>query len=470
MSINTFSAIQTGNSQTFEGVTVTPCRDTETHFLAVTGSIDFEGDKQEGFIKAPYTAHNAEVLRSLFPWTRPSEVLRRKCSFGCGDRLGYVTRFHAPLFKRFDAFPVFAQQSVRELTLTNRTFQNVIDDATFQVFETSFTNGYGADGDHLKSFDRIKEAVEAGVTMLTLDLSDELKPEFAAKEGAELENAYLSLPTDLRTRLEETYLDKTFSNGISFDRTELARCAVIYSSALDFASEVFSMLPEGVDLEISIDETTAPTLPAHHYFVAGELIFRGVRFESVAPRFIGEFQKGVDYIGDLSEFRRQFALHAAIAEDFGTYKISVHSGSDKFAVFPIVGELTKGRFHVKTAGTSYLEALKAIAVSNPELFRAIYAKSFAALPAALKLYHITADFSVLPKPCDVADSDLVHLLDADNIPGRQILHITYGAMLGEDMTIRSGIYKTLFNHENILNDFIDAHFTKHLTLLGVPLK
>ncbi len=317
---------------------------------------------------APKTEHNAEMLRKYFPWTAPVPVLRRKCSFGCGDRLGVATGAHARVFRNYDAAPVFAQQSIRELNLTERSYRKVIDDASFQVFQAGYHKGFGADGDHLKSFEHIRMALKAGVTMLTLDLSDELHPEFAAAAGADLDEAYGKVDPDLRERCEKTYLKpvRLTSGILDFSKTELMRCVLIYSQAMDFAEKVGDLLLElgggQVDLEVSIDETTAPTLPEHHYFVASELLYRKVKFESLAPRFVGEFQKGIDYIGDLQEFEKQFKQHVDIAETFGSYKLSVHSGSDKFSVFPIIGRLTRGKFHLKTAGTSWLEAAHAIAL------------------------------------------------------------------------------------------------------------
>ena len=83
------------------------------------------------------------------------------------------------------------------------------------------------------------------------------------------------------------------------------------------------------------------TSPENHLFFVILLGQRGVRIESLAPRFVGEFQKAIDYRGDLAEFRRQFYQHAMIAKDHGNYKISIHSGSDKFSVFPSMGELAR---------------------------------------------------------------------------------------------------------------------------------
>ncbi|MBQ9335751.1 MAG: hypothetical protein IJS14_00445 [Lentisphaeria bacterium] len=466
-------------------LTAMMARDSQTRFLLLTAKENagdfaaFEGETVSGngifAKKAPLTEKNAAVLRKVFPWTAPVPVLNKKCSFGCGDRLGLATSAHAQLFKKYNAFPVFAQQSIRELVLTKRTYRSVIDDATFQVFMAGYTGGYGADGDHLKSFEHIDMALETGVTMLTLDLSDELHPAFAETSGAELEKAYAAAPAELRAECEKRYLAgpiRLTASTLNFTKEELMRCVLIYSDAMDFAAKVSERLRQHgagkVDLEISIDETSAPTLPEHHYFVASELKRRGVVFASLAPRFIGEFQKGIDYIGDIKEFRKQFGQHVEIADFFGTYKVSVHSGSDKFSTFPIIGELTKGHFHLKTAGTSWLEAVEAIAYADPKLFREIYNKAFDALPAALKLYHITADFSVLPKENTLTDAQLPDLLKC--VPGRQLLHITYGAMVGDDPQMHDKIYRALFVHEEEYQKQLDEHFRKHIELLGIPAK
>ena len=426
---------------------------------------------------APRTQHNAAALRKYFPWTAPVPVLRKKCSIGCGDRLGNATPFHAQLFKKWNAAPVFAQQSVRELTLTGRTFRQVIDDASFGVFQAGYKDGFGADGDHLKRFEHIQDALDAGVTMLTLDLSDELHPEYGSADlhEEEIEKAYGRLPGALRARLEKMYLATPVQlkhSNLCFSRLELMRCALIYTQAMDFAAKVGEMLTkhgaDKIDLEVSIDETTTPTLPEHHYFVASELIYRGVRFESLAPRFAGEFQKGIDYIGDPAEFERQLKQHVEIADTFGSYKISVHSGSDKFSVFPAIGCITGGHFHLKTAGTSWLEACHAIALTNPALFRKMVERAFETLPEACKYYHVTADFDSLPDPEDVPDKELKSFLEC--VPGRQLLHITYGFMLGSGAELRTPIYHALNTAVSVYGECLREHFEKHFSLLDIPLR
>ena len=126
-----------------------------------------------------------------------------------------------------------------------------------------------------------------------------------------------------------------------------------------------------IDMELSVDETDTPTSPEEHYFIANELRRLGVRLVSLAPRYVGRFEKGVDYIGDLDRFAATFTQHAAIARTLGPYKLGLHSGSDKFAIYPIVADIANGLFHLKTAGTSYLEALRTVARFEPALFREI---------------------------------------------------------------------------------------------------
>ncbi len=463
-----------------DGVVLCSAHDDVSRFLLLSGNEEspvfkaFDGQCTGNVKKAPYTHDNAEALRKYFPWTKPVPVLRNYCSFGCGDRIGFATSAHAALFREYNVSPVFAQQSVRELTLTHRTFESVIDDASFEVFQTDYENGFGADGDHLKSFEHIGEALKAGVTMLTLDLSEQLQPQYAEADEATVTVAYADLPASLRERIERDYNDVP-ALGLHFSPLERMRCALIYTKAMDFTAEVRKFLVEHngaeTDLEISIDETTAPTIPEHHFFVASELKYRNVPFVSLAPRFIGEFQKGIDYIGNITLFERQFAVHARIADYFKTYKLSIHSGSDKFSAFPAIGRLTKGHFHLKTAGTSWLEAAKAIAVLEPALFRKMIKYAFATLADARKLYHVTADFDSLPDPDTIADSKLVDWLAPDCVPGRQLIHITYGSMLGgNDPELTLAIRSALLKNADGYAECIRAHFTKHLTLLGITKK
>src|SRR5690606_3853064 len=103
------------------------------------------------------------------------------------------------------------------------------------------------------------------------------------------------------------------------------------------------------------------------------------------------FVMGVDYIGNLDALHADLAGHAAIARVFGPYNLSLHSGSDKFSVYPLAMDVTSGMVHLKTAGTSMLTAQQAIAMSDPALFRQLYALAFERFAIDRASYHIAAE-------------------------------------------------------------------------------
>ncbi|MBE6398959.1 MAG: hypothetical protein E7041_02325 [Lentisphaerae bacterium] len=461
------------------------CRDDEKRFLLVVAKCakcmpaGFEGDTvalSDGSVAlcGALSAANAAALRQHFPWCAPQSLRNVRTTVGCGDRLGLATTGHILAAKKVQISPVLAQQSMRELTMTNRTFRGVVDDACFLVFAADYRDGYGADGDHLKTIKDIDTALAAGMPMITLDLSDVMNAAAGDWDAAKIDAAFVELPGDLQKLVIAEYADKDFVLGddvaVKIDALTAKRCAVMYTSALDFAKEVHEHLKaargEEFDLEISIDETSSPTLPSHHLFIVRELRRRSVEFSSLAPRFIGEFQKAIDYIGDLAEFDRQFKVHALIAKNYGNYKISVHSGSDKFAVYPTVGRETRHYLHLKTAGTSWLVAVTVIAKRDPQLYREMHQCALDNVKDMLKLYHITADFNKIPALDTLKDEELAALMDMPE--ARQLLHICYGPILTGNL--RERFFKAMHKFEADYDAAIEAHFDKHLTLLGVPAK
>jgi tagaturonate epimerase len=308
--------------------------------------------------------------------------------------------------------------------------------------------------------------------MITLDLTEVMAAAPAEWTADHVDAGFDALDASLREHVRASYEGRQFElpgSRIAFPAVDARRCALMYGRALDFAAEVDRHLRQrrgaAYDLEVSIDETTTPTLPSHHLFIASELQRRGVAVTSIAPRFVGEFQKGIDYIGDLDEFEAQFSVHCAIARARGNYKISIHSGSDKFSAYPAIGRHTGMRLHLKTAGTSWLQAVRVIARANPTLFRRMLARAIAWFPEASKLYHVTADPSAIPAADRLPDGELENLLDA---PGsRQVLHITYGGLL-DDPAIRAGFFSTLNAFEEDHYTSVEEHIEKHVSLLGVP--
>lgn len=419
-------------------------------------------------VKAPLTHENALRLREAYPFTAPVPMLRHARTMGVGDRLGIATPGHIRVFEKYDALPVFAQQSIRELNLTGRTYEDVLDCASFAVFREGFMRGFGADGDHLKTAEEVQYALSCGYTMITLDCSEHIRNDIGAMTDEQVRSAYQPDP-----QLEEEYINQCLileeGLALTFDEISFKRMVLIYGQAISFASEMYRTLikEKPVDFEISIDETETPTTPLQHFFVANELLKRGVDFATMAPRFCGEFQKGVDYIGDLAQFRREFLEHAMIARHF-KYKISVHSGSDKFLVFPTVGEMTEGRFHVKTAGTNWLEAMRLVAMKDAVLYREIHKYALTAFPEACKYYHVSANPSNIPDVDQLADTELPGLFEQND--ARQLIHITYGLILNEKdargaYRFRDRLYRLWRENDEAYAELLERHIGKHLEAL-----
>ncbi|HWR24336.1 MAG TPA: tagaturonate epimerase family protein [Feifaniaceae bacterium] len=443
-------------------------------FLFVTGAqAGFTGTRKQAngteVLIAPLTHENADALRKAFPFTAPVRVLQSERTVGVGDRLGIATPGHIRVFSEYDALPVFAQQSIRELTLTRRTFEHVLDCATFAVFKEDFRLGFGADGDHLKTPEEVQYALGCGYTMITLDCSEYIRNDIEPMP----DEAVLALG-DRYAALQQKYegMEVTIEGEtLRFSGMELLRMLHIYGAAIDFAVKIYEdyMKDANADFEISIDETQTPTTPLQHYFVANELYGRGVRPATIAPRFCGEFQKGIDYIGDIGQFRAEFRAHAAIARRFG-YKISVHSGSDKFSVFPTVGELTRGRFHVKTAGTNWLEAMRIVALRDPALYREVHAFALEKFQEARAYYHVTTDLAKIPPLDTLKDAELSELFDRNE--ARQLIHITYGLILGAKNAdgserFKERLYALWREHAQGYAELLNAHIGRHLKELGV---
>jgi hypothetical protein len=306
--------------------------------------------------------------------------------------------------------------------------------------------------------------------MITLDCSDHIKG------GVTDENAP-ALPEG--SPFIEKYLNKTFDIGekttITFSENELKKNVAVYGEAINFAVEMWNkFLKKGkfkgkADFEISIDETATPTTPEQHFFVANELIDRGVEFATMAPRFCGEFQKGIDYIGDLAQFDKEVKIHAIIARHF-KYKLSIHSGSDKFSVFPAIGKAAKQNFHVKTAGTNWLEAMRVVAQADPALYREVHKYALSVFGEATQYYHVTTDIGKIPNVDSLSNAELPGLFS--NNDSRQLIHITYGLILTKKnddgtFTFRDRLYKLWLDKEEQYAQALLKHIGRHMDLLGV---
>ncbi len=428
-------------------------------------------------IVGPMSARNAAVLRERLPWLIPAPI-GTSTSIGLGDRLGLATPGHIRALRAAGPGikPVFAQQSMREMARTGRTPRQVIDDAMWGAFAEGWRDGFGADADHLKEPADIDQAVAAGFTLFTIDPGASVDPAAETASITDLRHALDMLPWDLLEDslepLRRRYLGRTFDcDGVTvaFDEWTLAKAAVKYARAVAHVATMFRRLEStstrAFEMEVSVDETDQPTSHAEHVFIATELARLRVRWVGLAPRFVGRFEKGVDYIGDLREFEDHFAGHAAIARALGPYKISLHSGSDKFSAYPIAARHARRLVHLKTAGTSYLEALRTAAQLEPRLFRQLYAFARERYEMDRESYHVSARLEQAPRPDTVGDADLVALVD--DFHAREILHVTFGSILcpaegdGEN---RLGVRlrALIAQHSDAYAANLERHFAKHL--------
>lgn len=444
---------------------------------------DFKGKRQDDALLCQLTTENAAALRSRLSWLRPV-CLGLETSFGFGDRLGLATSGHAQAAQEFAGAPhgiapIFAQQSVRENARTGRSPQQVLDDATWGVFQAGWHRPWGADADHLKTPDALDPFIAAGYTFYTIDPGDHVDNEAHTAPLSRLEAKVEALPwSALQTNQGDfrgRYMDRSFivdGFTVTFDRKTLYQAAAKYGGAIAHTARMYRALiarmgGEPFELEVSVDETETPTSPEEHFFVASELGRLGVRWVSLAPRYVGSFEKGVDYGGpgsartctseDLKAFEAEIARHAAIARALGPYKLSVHSGSDKFSIYPIIVEHTNGLVHVKTAGTSYLEALRTVAQVVPGFFREILTLARERYETDRVTYHVSARLDAV-LPAEAMDSaDLPGLLS--QFDARQVLHVTFGSVLDQ---FGDRLLKTLEKHHEAYDEVLRPHFRRHL--------
>jgi hypothetical protein len=445
----------------------------------------FEGTRPEpgGVLLCPRTAGNAAALRARLPWLRPAP-LGLKTSAGFGDRLGLATPGHVRAVRRFSGggiAAVFAQQSVRENARTGRTPQQVLDDATWGVFQEGWRDPWGADADHLKTPGDADGFADAGYTFFTIDPGVHVDDEVSGLSPAVLEAKVRALPWDA---LEDTLgdLERRYAaapvdlegSPLEIDTGQLRRAAVKYGRAVAHTVAMYRHIVSRLsgrafELEVSVDETAKPTTVPEHVYIAGELRRLGVRWVSLAPRFVGRFEKGVDYIGNLEAFTGEFAHHAAVARVFGPYKLSLHSGSDKFSIYPIAARLAEGSsvglggplLHVKTAGTSYLEALRAVATVDPELFREIVTFALERYGTDRASYHVSAEPGRVPAPDTLGRVELPGLLE--QFDARQVLHVTFGSVLER---FGDRLREALVADEESYAAVLEAHFGRHLAPLA----
>jgi hypothetical protein len=408
-----------------------------------------------------------------------------KYSFGIGDRFGHQGKAQlGALIKAkeagIDIVPVW-NKSNREHGIVGTTPEDVRREADESVSQLGWAGEYYVDADHI-NLSNVDPYVDFS-DFFTIDVAD-----------------YISEPADPGRKMafiteNKKYLGPLQIPGIgkTYPITEelLSEIADKYLFATEKAAEIYRHIAgkKGVDQfipEVSMDEVENPQSPVELFFILGALSKENLPLQTIAPKFTGRFNKGVDYEGDLDMFEQEFkedllVIDFAISE-FGlpeNLKLSVHSGSDKFSIYPVIGRLIKKYdkgIHVKTAGTTWLEEIIGLAAAEGEalaLAKKIYRTAFEKQEALCAPYAAVIDIDPgkLPSPETVDTWNGKKFADTlRHIPGqpdynanfRQLIHVGYkvASDLGDEY------YRNLEKHAGIIGQNVTENiFERHIKRL-----
>ena len=338
-----------------------------------------------------------------------------KFTLGTGDRFGRQGRAQLAAFVRareegIDACPVW-NKSNREHTLIGTEPASVRAEADDAVQALGWDRPYYVDADHigLATVDRFL----APSDFFTLDVADRIGQPAA--------------PDDVAAFLKrwETYLRPGgveipgLAAPLVLDAARMREAAGQFLAAMQEAGKIYRHIRdrkrEPFAVEVSVDETDRPQSPADLFLILLMLAQEGVPAQTLAPKFTGRFNKGVDYAGDLAAFEREFdadlAILAFAAKELGfppTLKLSVHSGSDKFSLYPVIGRLVRRHgagLHLKTAGTTWLEEAIGLAEaggSGLAVAREVYGKALPLFDDLVGPYRAVVDIDPARLPSAAA--------------------------------------------------------------------
>lgn len=398
---------------------------------------------------------------------------------GIGDRFGRqgAVQLRAIMNARelgVDIDPVWNKSHrEHEITRTSPSEQRRRADAAIQHLD--YSGRYFVDADHIgaNTVDRFLDHCD----FFTLDVADSL--------GAPVDDASLAAFITARRDLVGSHRIPGIEHPLEISTEDLGRIAGRVLAAVHNAGRIYRHIAsiKGSDsfiTEISMDETNSPQTPVELLVILAAIADEKIPVQTIAPRFSGRFNKGVDYVGDVERFSREFEADLAVIDfavsRFGlpsNLKLSIHSGSDKFSIYPAIRDGLKkfdAGVHLKTAGTTWLEELIGLAESGGEglvIAREIYRESYARRAELTKPYSTVVDINIdhLPAPGDVdrwsgkqfADAlrhDPAHPLYNPDL--RQLLHVGYrvaaemeerylDALDEYEAVISEQVYENIFN-------------------------
>jgi tagaturonate epimerase len=370
-----------------------------------------------------------------------------KYTFGVGDRFAQEGEAQLQAIVQAEKFgikvvPVW-NKSNREHKFIKSEPQSVRDEAESAVAALGWRGGYHVDADHigLNSVDGFISASD----FFTLDVAD--------FTGQPAPKAEIDRFVDELGRYRGPLVIPGIDTAFEITDDLLRQTALKFLLATQEAGRIYRHIRErkGEDFitEVSIDETDTPQTPVELFLILAMIARESIPAQTVAPKFTGRFKKGVDYFGELDQFGKEFdedlAVIAFAIREFGlpcTLKLSVHSGSDKFSLYPIINRLVKERgvgLHVKTCGTTWLEEIVGLAEAGGEGLRTAKELYAAARPRYDEMVNpystvIDIDPARLPSEAEVAgwgSSEFVAALRHDqsckayNPHFRQYLHISF---------------------------------------------
>ncbi len=402
-------------------------------------------------------------------------------SFGVGDRFAHQAKAQLRAFELLAAEGVHVapvwNKSNREHSFVGSEPQSVFDAAKLAVDEMNWDSPWYVDADHIQL--ATVDAYLGCSDFFTIDVADSIgkEPETAAIDG------FMEKHPELVGTLSISGIDEP----MVISREDVRAVASKYLLAVKEAGEIYRHIEaskgeDGFIAEVSMDETDAPQTPPELLVILAALADEGIKLQTIAPKFTGRFNKGVDYVGDLTQFEKEFnddlAVIAHAIESYGlpaNLKLSVHSGSDKFSLYPIIRralQRTGAGVHLKTAGTTWLEELIGLAEAGGdglELAKEIYTYSYEHVDELCAPYAsvIDIDRSQLPDVETVKGWSGAQMANAiRHIPGheefnanvRQLLHVSFkvAAKAGERYTDLLKKHREIVSAEVTKNIF-DRH-------------
>ncbi len=408
-----------------------------------------------------------------------------KYSLGIGDRFSHqgVAQLRAIMKANqagVNVSPVW-NKSNREHIYVHSHPTDVRKEADAAVAKLGFTGKYFVDADHI-NLGTVAPFVETA-DFFTLDVAS-----FIGKESpVEAVNAFVASCSKYMGTLAIPGID----HPIEVTEELLVKIAGKFLAATQQASEIYTFLKEkkgagNFITEVSMDEVESPQTPVDLFFILKMLADKGVPAQTIAPKFTGRFNKGVDYTGDVTQFAKEFEEDVLVIDfavkEFGLpaeLKLSVHSGSDKFSIYPVMAAVIKKYdkgIHVKTAGTTWLEEVIGLAVAGGEaleIAKSIYTIALGRKDELCAPYAdvIDIDAAMLPSKEEVASwTSEKYANTLRHIPGhpdynpnfRQLIHVGY-KVASEMGTTYTDLLK---KHADVVGQCVEENiYDRHLKRL-----